>query len=88
MAPVTSAVLTRSVRIGQRQGTDRRHELGAVQQGESFLGLQLHRLQTGGGQGLRAGEHGARHVRLALADDDQGQVGKRREVPGGAHASA
>ena len=66
--------------VEQRQHAHRLHRLGAVDQGEAFLRLQHHRLEPRPAQRLAAGEPLATEERLALADQDQRQVGQRSEI--------
>ena len=90
MAPITSAVSARTQRVVVGQRADAGHELGPVQQGQAFLGAAARAVRGP----ARASAVGARdrartvHRRLALADDDQRQVGQRRQVARGAQAAA
>jgi hypothetical protein len=75
--------------LGPQEGqrTDASHGLRSVVEREALLGRQPHRLQPGAGQRLPARQHLAAHLRLSFAHQHEGEVGERRQVPGGAHGS-
>jgi len=59
--------------------------LGAVEQGQPFLGAEHEGLQAHVAHGLGAGHHLSIDLGLAFADQHAGQVRQRRQVAGGAH---
>ena len=63
------------VEVGEREHEHAEHAVGAVDEGQAFLGLQRDRRDAGGGHLVGA---------LALADQRQADVGQRREVATGA----
>ncbi len=82
--------------VGQEGGAD----LRAVDERQPFLGLELVRLEVDAAEGgasahrprpatgVRVGVGaGPRDEGMALADDDEGEVGQRREVAAGADAA-
>ncbi len=62
----------------------RRHELGAVDEREPFLRLQLHGLETHPRERVRSGQPLAVEPRLSFADERQREMRQRREVARGA----
>ena len=75
------------VGVGQGQGADGRHQLRAVQQGESFLGLELHRLEPAAARASPPGSL-APPTSASPSPMTTRAVGERREVAGGADAAA
>ncbi len=71
-----------------RERADRHHGLGAVHERQALLGLEHDGPQPGPCERLAAGQALAADPRLALADDEECEVGERREVPGGADRPA
>ena len=66
------------------QGSD---ELGAVNEGQAFLGLQHHRREAGLLQGRPAGLRPLGSPGEALAYQQQGHVGQRGQVAAGTHTA-
>ena len=66
--------------IGQGQGPDRRHHLGAVEERQALLRLERERLEAGLAQGEQGRHALAVELDLAPPDQGQGQVGERRQV--------
>ena len=64
-----------------------RHEMRAVEQGQSFLGLERQRPHTGGLQRLSGGHSPPVGHRLALADEAGGHVSERGQVTRRSHRS-
>jgi hypothetical protein len=69
-----------AARVAQRQAAGRGHQVRPVDQRQPLLGLELDRREPGAPQ-----RGGARHPlavdeRLALADQDQREMGERRQV--------
>ena len=73
---------------GECEGPDRGQSARAVDQGESLLSLQRDRRETGASQRLTAGQALSPIAGLALADQDQGQVGERGQVAAGPDGAA
>ncbi len=69
-----------AIRVGQEKRPDRAHHLGAVEQGEAFLGLEGQRLQPGLAQRDHRRHHGPVVFHLAAADEWQRKVRERREI--------
>ncbi len=70
------------------QPADRGHVLGAVEQGEAFLGLELERGELGAGQPHRRRHDLAVQLDLALAYHAERQVSQRRQIAGRADRAA
>ena len=99
MAPAMSAIVARCRARTQRIGQKRRADLRAVDERQAFLGLQLVRRQVHPPQGRSAADRLAARragidigARLAdegmpLADNDERQVGERRQIAAGADAA-
>ena len=77
-----------AARIQTRQGEQRGHRLGAVDQRETFLRSKLQRDQPGAAQPLRCGRDPAVDPDLPSAEQRQHKMGKRREVPARTDRSA
>ena len=60
------------------------HELGAVDEGEAFLGGEFDGGEAGAGEGLLAGQDLAFELGAAFAHEHEGEVGKGGEVARGA----
>jgi hypothetical protein len=86
MAPGGVRRLPAHERVGEGECGDRGVGLRAVDQGEPLLGLERHRREAGAGERLAAGQAARRVLGLALACEDEREVGQRREVAARAHA--
>ena len=76
-------------RVLEGQGSQRAHQLGAVQQRQALLRLQRQRPQPGVGQGFgRRARSALVDPGLSLADHHQREVGQRRQVAGRTDAAA
>ncbi len=71
--------------IIDRQPADGGHHLGAVDQRQTFSGLQLNGLQTALAQHLLAGHFLPFIKRFTQTDQNQRQMGQRRQVAAGTH---
>lgn len=74
--------------IDDGEAADGRHHLGAIDERESFLGLEDHGFQWHFCQGLRGGEDLATEFDAAEADEGKGHVRKGAEVAGCAYRAA
>jgi hypothetical protein len=70
--------------IGEHEGADGAHHVGAVDEGEPFLRLQFDRGEVCAGQRVRPRKVLTLICRFAFAEQDEGGVGEGREVARGA----
>ena len=75
-------------RTGYGEAKERRRRLRAVDEREPFLRRQRDRLQSGARQRRCARFARGFVPRFAFADEDERQVGQRREIAAGANRSA
>ena len=75
-----SAILARRPRSQGRQHPDGGHALRAVDEGETFLGLQHQRFEATAAKGLDGREPLARQADLAFPDDGKGEMREWCEV--------
>ena len=88
MAPEHVGGAREPPRLGQRQARDRGHELGAVDEGEAFLGLEHDGREAARPERVRArARRRPRGRAVAFADERQRQVGEGRQVAAGADAA-
>ncbi len=66
--------------LGHREAADRGHELRPVDEGQPLLRLEHERAEAGGAEAVGAREPALLEDALALADQDEGEVGERGEV--------